>query len=143
MSGLRWSQEQLNSALKTGGVKISGDRRETRKDQDKKLPPAEKKRSELEVRLEQQIFVAGLPKPETEWYCVPGRGWKLDFAWPLMTPPRYVEVQGMSHRIKSKFLADIEKRATLTLNGWRGIEVAGDTIRSGEAIAWVKRLLEE
>ncbi len=99
-------------------------------------------RSMLEVRLSQQVLAAGLPAPELQWFPVMGRGWMLDFAWPLMTPPRYVEVQGMAHRIKSKFHADMEKRAELTLSGWKGIEVSGQMIREGKAIELVKRLLE-
>jgi hypothetical protein len=99
------------------------------------------KRSLPELRLSQQILAAGLPAPELEWFPVLGRGWRLDFAWPLMTPPRYVEVQGMAHRIKSKFHADMEKRAELTLSGWRGIEVSGQMIRDGVAIDLVRRLL--
>ena len=105
--------------------------------------PAEKKRSELEVRLEQQILAAGLPKPETEWYCIPGRDWRLDFAWPLMKPPRYVEVNGAAHRIKSRFHADLAKRAHLFFEGWIGIEVGSDHVKDQvTAITWVKQLLE-
>lgn len=156
MSGLRWSQEQLDSTLKTGGVRgIAGQQRkevnhgrsceksdQTAGDVTPGAAHPEKKRSELEVRLLQQIVVAGVPAPMTEYYFMDNRNWRLDFAWPLMSPPRAVEVQGSSHRIKAKFHADMEKRQALLFSGWKVLEVSGDNIRSGLAIELVKKLLE-
>lgn len=95
--------------------------------------------SSLEVRLQQQITDANLPVPRLEHYPILDRDFRLDFAW--VDRKLYVEVQGMAHRIKGKFRADIEKRALLTLAGWRGLEVGGAEIRSGKAIEWIKELL--
>ncbi len=50
-------------------------------------------------------------------------------------------MQGMAHRIKVKFKADIEKRALAMLSGWRVLEVGGDQVRSGQALEWLKSLL--
>ncbi len=157
--GLKWTQEQLDATLKSGGVRgiaaqfgtevmlnDAGRRKAT--DRSDVTPgaahpekhAAEKKRSHLEVRLEQQIFSAGLPQPQTEWYAVDGRNWRLDFAWP--DRKLGIEVQGYAHRIKGRFEADIEKRAILMLKGWKIMEVSGKSIKDGVAIEWVKRLLE-
>lgn len=91
--------------------------------------------SKLELRFAQQIESAGLPPPARNWYHIPGRDFTLDFAWPNLKFG--VEVQGMAHRIKSKFRADIEKRALAQLAGWRVLEVGGYEIRNEIAIKWL------
>lgn len=70
---------------------------------------------------------------------LPPRKWSLDIAWPELKTG--IEVQGGVHRIKDKFQRDIEKRAELMLAGWRVLEVDAASIESGQALAWVKRLL--
>lgn len=100
---------------------------------------APRQESEIERRFAQQVRTAGLPEPEREYYHITGRDFRLDFAWP--TRKIGVEVQGMSHRIKSKFHADIEKRALALLAGWRILEVSGDTVRNEQGIKWVTELL--
>lgn len=97
-----------------------------------------KKESEIERRFAQQIRAAGLPEPEREWFHVAGRNLTLDFAWPALKIG--VEVQGMAHRIKAKFNADIEKRALALLLGWRILEVNGDAVRNEIGIGWLKEL---
>lgn len=96
-------------------------------------------RSELEVQLEYQLMAHGLSGYVLQHRPLPPRKWALDFAWPETRLA--IEVQGMVHRIKGKFKRDIEKRAELMLAGWRVLEVDGDAIRSGQAIAWAKILL--
>lgn len=94
--------------------------------------------SELEVRFWQQWSQTGLPMPEREWYFMADRGFRMDFAWPGQKFA--VEVQGMAHRIKERFEADIEKRALAQLNGWLVLEVSGAAIRDGRALDWAKAL---
>lgn len=106
----------------------------------KVVKPIER-RSKLEIALLAQIEAESLPKPHCEYRWHPTRKWRLDFAWPQEGRSVGVEVQGMVHRIKARFKADIEKRAELLLAGWRVLEVDGDSIRDGRALAWVKRLL--
>jgi hypothetical protein len=96
--------------------------------------------SKLELRLDQQIYESGIEEPRRNWLPFPHRQFELDRAWPAKKIA--VEVQGMSHRIKGKFKADMEKRALCLLAGWRVLEVGGAEIRSGKAIEWLKILLE-
>jgi hypothetical protein len=96
--------------------------------------------SKLERRFGQQIIDGALPTPQRNYFFLPDRDLELDFAWPGIKV--YVEVQGMSHRIKGKFKRDIEKRALALLSGWRGLEVDGSAIRDGRAIRWLQQLLE-
>lgn len=101
-----------------------------------KPPPTE---SKLERRFVQQLTDAGIAGWQRNYFFLPDREFELDFAW---APVKlYVEVQGMAHRIKAKFSADIEKRALALLAGWRGLEVDGSTIKDGRALEWTKRLL--
>lgn len=97
------------------------------------------KESELERRFAQQIRAAGLPDPEREYYHIAGRDFRLDFAWPALRLG--VEIQGMAHRIKGKFNADIEKRALAMLAGWRVLELNGTAVREETGIEWLKALL--
>lgn len=97
-------------------------------------------RSKLELALLAQMDAEKMETPHCEYRPLVHRRFRLDFAWP--TPAIGVEVQGMVHRIKGRFKADIEKRAELLMAGWRVLEVDGDSIRDGRAIQWIKRLLE-
>ena len=104
------------------------------------VTPAVPAFSQIHIRMRQQIQQAGLPPPIEEYYHIKGRDFRLDFAWPDRKIG--VEVQGMAHRIKGKFHADIEKRALAMLQGWRILEVSGDTVRDERGIGWLKQLLE-
>lgn len=96
--------------------------------------------SELELLFAQQLTLMRLPNPKREYAFLEDRGFRLDFAWPEQRVG--VEVQGMVHRIKGRFSADIEKRALALLGGWRVLEISGAEIRSGRAIAWLVTLLD-
>lgn len=106
--------------------------------------PKEKQRtrraSDLERDLAFQIDLFGLPAPVGEYVFLPRRKFRFDFAWPELR--KAIEVQGMVHRIKSRFEADIEKRALALLAGWSVLEVSGASIRDGRAIEWVKEFLK-
>ena len=96
--------------------------------------------SPLELAFAEQLSILRVPAPVREHRFLAERNFRLDFAWP---PQRVaVEVQGMVHRIKGRFRADIEKRALALLAGWRVLEVSGAEIRSGQAIAWLIALLQ-
>ena len=101
---------------------------------------AGQKESEIERRFAQQIRAAGLPEPEREYYHLVGRDFRLDFAWP--DRKLGVEIQGMAHRIKGKFNADIEKRALALLAGWTILEVNGAAVRDERGIGWLQQLIE-
>jgi len=102
----------------------------------------------LEQRFEQQLRDAGfLPRADDdapmryvrEYYPIASRNFRLDFAWPEVKVG--VEIQGMAHRIKGKFRADIEKRALCLLADWRVLEVGSAEVRDGTAIQWLRELL--
>lgn len=96
--------------------------------------------SDIEELFAQQLSLTKLPAPVRQYPYLRGSRHTLDFAWPdLMIG---VEVQGMVHRIKTKFHADIKKRATAMLQGWRVLEVGGAEIREGVAIEWLHQLFE-
>jgi very-short-patch-repair endonuclease len=134
---LRWTDEDLAKFQKRQGdfrgVDIDAIHR--------KQPPKQQEESKLERRFTQQLADAGIAGYQRNYFFMPDRDFELDFAWaPIKV---YVEVQGMSHRIKGKFRADIEKRALAMLAGWRGLEVDGITIKDGRALEWLRRLLNE
>lgn len=95
--------------------------------------------SKIEELLAFQIKAAGLPEPVREYRHIPGRRFRLDFAW--VDQKIGVECQGMVHRIKRQFENDIFKRQLGLMAGWRILEVSGKTVRSGQAVLWIAQLL--
>jgi very-short-patch-repair endonuclease len=92
-------------------------------------------------RLLQAILAAGLPG---EWYREftfhTERNWRLDVACPARK--LCVEVDGMVHRIKKRFLGDIEKHNTLVLAGWRYLRVTPAQVDNGEALVLLTALIK-
>jgi len=101
--------------------------------------PAAKKPSLIVVRFEQQLIAHGFRTPEKEYYAIPGRDYRLDYAW---VPEKVgVEIQGLQHRIKGRFKDDIEKRALHLVAGWRVLELDGRSIKEERSVAWLRALL--
>ena len=126
------TEEQYAAILARKGAKAPAN--------DAKFALAPRKESQLERRFLQQLEQAGLTECcIREYYAINGRDFRLDFAFPSRKIG--VEVQGMAHRVKKQFRADIEKRALHLLAGWRVLEVGGAEIKSGKAIEWIKELL--
>ena len=96
--------------------------------------------SALEELFAQQLALTKLPAPVRQYPYLRGSKHTLDFAWPDHMIG--VEVQGMVHRIKGTFKNDIKKRVQGLLQGWRVIEVDGDSIREGVAVEWLHQLFE-
>lgn len=153
MSGLRWTEEQLRQH--TNRITAAVDNapqplhtpRENEANRQKASPQkvktgnrGQQAESPLEAMLEQQMTLSGIKGFVRQHKHLPGRNVSLDFAWPERKIG--IEVQGMVHRIKSKFEKDIEKRALGQLAGWRVLEVSGSTIRGGQAVQWIRDLLE-
>lgn len=109
-----------------------------------KAAAAKKVVSEIEELFASQIaLVKNLPPPQREYPFLRGRAHRLDFAWPEYTVNGMqvgVEIQGMVHRVKARFSADLEKRALGLLQGWLILEVGGEQIRSGKAMEWLQEL---
>jgi hypothetical protein len=88
-----------------------------------------------------QIVAAGLPEPYREFTWHHQRNWRLDLAWPEMWPQRAVEVDGMVHRIKGRFLADVERHNAMMFAGWRWVRVTPAMVKDGSALELVRELL--
>lgn len=95
--------------------------------------------SAIEALFAIQLRIEKAPAHERNYRFMPGRKLEFDFCWPDIRAA--VEVQGMVHRIKGRFQADIEKRALAILAGWKVLEVDGQSIRDGRAIGWAMQLL--
>lgn len=95
--------------------------------------------SQLEESFAAQIAHHKLPEPKRQHPYLIGSRHTLDFAWPDLKIG--VEVQGMAHRIKGRFKADVQKRAKGLLQGWRILEVGGDEVRNGDALKWLIELI--
>lgn len=133
MSGLRWTQEQYDEFLRRGRALPTLAHVEPVR---ARQPPQE---SKLERRFVQQLTDAGITGWQRNYLFLPDRDFELDFAWSQRKVA--VEVQGMAHRIKRQFKADIEKKALAMLAGWRVLEVDGAAIRDGRALKWTQQLL--
>ena len=82
---------------------------------------AGKVRPDYRAVLLRQIKRAGLPDPVVEYRFDLNRKWRLDIAWPSRM--LVVEVEGMAHRTRERFLADIEKYNALCGAGWMLLRV--------------------
>lgn len=96
--------------------------------------------SELELIFAKQLTVLAIPAPQREFKFHPNRDWRFDYCWPEKKIA--VEVQGMPHRIRERFLGDVEKLAMAQIHGWRVLLVAGQDVRSGRAVSWLVTLWE-
>lgn len=148
---LRFKDEKdFEALLKRSNVRIHRDGVTRVVDRSKPAiaPPAKTHEpSEIETLLLMQIRTVGnIPEPDLidKPYLV-GRAHRIDLGWTQWTVNGWkvgVEVQGMAHRIKSKFLADIEKRVLSQQQGWLILEVAGEHIRNGKAMEWLQDLFK-
>jgi very-short-patch-repair endonuclease len=100
------------------------------------LPP-----TDAAIVLFAQILQAGLPG---EWFREftfhESRHWRLDVACPARKLG--IEVDGGVHRIKGKFLRDMEKWNALTFAGWRVVRVTPEQVRTGEALTMMRAFLD-
>lgn len=92
--------------------------------------------------LLQAILDAGVPGI---WYREftfhEARDWRLDVACPARKVG--VEVDGGAHRVKGRFLRDIEKHNALMFAGWRYLRCTPQQVRSGEALALIRAYIGE
>lgn len=154
MSNVRWTPEKLAERVRSGGVRgVAGEYQAMKQaisaEADRRQSPGRAEvtadikpprvPSLIEQRFAQQVEDAGLPVPRREYFHIPGRDFRLDFAWPALRIG--VEVQGGAHRVKGRFAADIEKRALALLAGWRVLEVNGAAVRDESGIGWLKQLM--
>lgn len=98
--------------------------------------------------LLQQIEREGLPLPTPEHKFADdiGRKWRIDLAYPERKLA--IEIEGMAHRTRERFMADIEKYNELVaMRGWRLLRVytrwiTSEKRQSDKAITLVKRMVK-
>ena len=108
-----------------------------------------KKPSELEETLWVHIRCMhgehGIPMPEREFMFHPQRRWRADFCWPekmlIVEAEGGVWANGRHSRGKG-FIADCTKYNEATLLGYTVLRVTMEHIKSGQAIDWIMRFLE-
>ena len=98
---------------------------------------------QMKVVLPKQAY----PMPEREYRFYALRRWRADFCWPKQKIIVEVEggiwTSGRHSRGGKSFLADMEKYNTAVILGYKLIRVAGDHVKSGQAINWILECLDE
>ena len=116
-----------------------------------KAAPAKRKAptgpSKLEIKLRQQIELAGVQEGMVAEYCaIPGRKLRWDFAWPAKH--LLVEIQGGiwakgGHTSGVGVNRDCEKANLATLAGWHILSLTPNQIREGLALRWIQEALRK
>lgn len=114
------------------------------------LPIARRCAAPVTVRRHEEAFAlqikaAGLPAPEREWRFHPSRKWRFDFAFPEQRVAVEIDgglfIQG-GHTRGAQALKDMEKRNDALVMGWAVLRVGPQHVKSGEALAWLTKLLD-
>lgn len=103
------------------------------------------KSSQLEILLESQLALAGIPKPEREHRFHATRRWRFDFAWPTYRVAAEVEGgtwSGGRHTRGSGFERDAEKYNAAAVAGWTVLRFTGGMVQRGEALEQIERALK-
>ena len=100
--------------------------------------------SHLEVMLDDQLCLAGINPEDTEFFAIPGRRFRWDFAWP--SKKLLVEVQGAiwvkgGHSTGTGISRDAEKLNLATLAGWRTLILTAEMIKDGRGLKWIQEAL--
>lgn len=74
------------------------------------------------------VYAPDLPVPLRQQQVIPNRGFTVDFLFPG-SPGVVVEIDGMAHRVKSRFLSDAEKHNLLVLGGYVYLRFTGTMLR--------------
>jgi hypothetical protein len=93
------------------------------------------------LMLAGQLRRAGLPAPLLEYPFAKhlGRRYKADLAYPSLG--LLVEVDGMVHRVKARFVADLERDQIIFQLGLRKLRVSPAQVRDGRALELVRAAL--
>lgn len=97
------------------------------------------------LTLLQQVELARLPVPQTEYRFAPPRRWRFDLAWESLRFACEIEggvfVAGRHSRGRG-YENDCEKYAEALCHGWRVLRVTTDMVRDGRALNYLERLLK-
>jgi hypothetical protein len=104
-------------------------------------PMPKQKGSKLELELERQLDLAGIPYIR-EACVIPGRRFRFDFALKNLL----VEANGQTfhlggHSSGTGLARDYEKTILAQLLGWRVFPVTKEMIFSGQALRWIQEAL--
>jgi hypothetical protein len=100
---------------------------------------------------EQLLEFSPVWQPRTEFIFFPDRKWRFDFALlnyrSLGEPCIGIEIEGAAftqgrHTRGVGFIKDMEKYNHAALLGWRVLRFTPQQVLKGEAIAFIKRVLE-
>ena len=108
--------------------------------------PTTSKVSLGEETLALHIKAERLPEPVREYRFAPPRRWRFDFAWPALKIA--VEVDGGTrgkggHTTHKGITADHEKRNAAVIDCWRVLVFTTEAVKSGRAIADIKKIFGE
>ena len=94
------------------------------------------------LELYRQIRLAGLPTPQLNYPFTKaiGRRHEADLCWPSLK--LIVEVNGAPHRIKARYLADVERSQLIFTLGYRSFAVLPKECASGRALELVRAALK-
>ena len=99
-------------------------------------------KSKLEEEMEFQIKGAKLPEPEREFVFIPGRRFRLDFAW--VDVRIGLELDGgiflpkSGHNTGVGISRDIEKGNLSLENGWKVYRATSKTVKDGSALKMIE-----
>lgn len=106
------------------------------------------RQSNLEKQFEDQLRLANLfDGCEAEYRFHPTRKWRFDFAWPEKRLA--VELDGVvwmgrgRHQTPTGMRGDCDKGNEAIRHGWRVLHFMQLQVRSGEAILFLRDILEE
>lgn len=112
----------------------------------KSIAPASVK-NDYKARFLRDIANAGIPAPTLEVKFHDTRKWRLDFAYPDRRIA--IEYQGGNfsggkggHSSIAGLMRDYEKFTEAALHGWLLILIDAASVRSGQAVEWVRRAME-
>lgn len=134
-----WTESELAEIIKRHGalkVRLCSNKASNGKNPSKR--PSRKYQNEK--KLQEVVRAAGLAVPLLEYKFLTARKFKFDLCW----PDRHLacEVDGMAHRIKARFLADMEKMNLAREAGWLVIHCTPSMIGDGRALGLIRRALD-
>ena len=120
-------------------------------------PDKRKPKNDYKARFLRDLSSAGIPAPQTEHRFHPHRKWLMDFAYPELRLA--IEYQGGNfgkgkkcpacgnhgkggHSSIAGLMRDYEKFTEASLLGWTLILIDAASVRSGQAVEWVRRALQ-
>lgn len=92
--------------------------------------------------------VHGYPVPVPEYRFHPTRKWRFDAAWPDLTVPLGLEIQGSiwkkgGHNTGTGISRDTEKACNAAVLGWRVMPCTYQQFNSGQVYTWLEAIFTD